>query len=222
MNRKKGKFIVIDGTNGSGKATQTKKLVTELKHMGKDIMLVDFPRYGKRSAALAEDYLNGKFGSLKEVGPYKASIFFACDRFAASNGIKEHLEKGGIVISNRYTPSNMAHQTAQIRNYKSKEKYLDWVQDLEYNIFQIPKPDLILILINAPEKSQAWVDKKGFRAYVQGQKRDLHESDLKHLRDAANTYRFIAKKYNWEIIEADQDIEIIHKKIMRIISKFIN
>jgi len=95
--RLKGKFIVIDGTDGSGKATQTELLVNRLKKEGFDVEVADFPQYGERSAVLVEDYLNGKFGSAKDVGPYRASIFFACDRYVASFKIKEWLEEGKIV-----------------------------------------------------------------------------------------------------------------------------
>ena len=131
MQAKKGKFIVIDGTNGSGKATQTEKLVKVLKKQKKNILFVDFPQYGKRSATLVEDYLNGKFGSAEEVGPYRASILFACDRYAASKKIQQHLDNGEIVISNRYTPSNMAHQTAQITKKADKEKYLEMQKNIK-------------------------------------------------------------------------------------------
>src|SRR3990167_7582875 len=98
----KGKLIVIDGTDGSGKATQTNILVKRLKKKGYKVALADFPQYGQRSATLVEDYLNGKFGSAKEVGPYRSSIFFAVDRYAASFQIRAWLHEGYIVISNRY------------------------------------------------------------------------------------------------------------------------
>jgi dTMP kinase len=103
----KGKFIVIDGTDGSGKATQTELLVKRLEAEGYAVVMADFPRYGERSAMLVEDYLNGKFGSAQEVGPYRGSIFFACDRYAASFQIKQWLEEGKLIISNRYVSANM-------------------------------------------------------------------------------------------------------------------
>ena len=222
MQAKKGKFIVIDGTNGSGKATQTEKLVKVLKKQKKNILFVDFPQYGKRSATLVEDYLNGKFGSAEEVGPYRASILFACDRYAASKKIQQHLDNGEIVISNRYTPSNMAHQTAQIPKKVDKEKYLEWLNDLEYELFKIPKPDLVIILYNPPQLSQKWVDKKGYRKYVKGQKRDIHEADANLLRRAADAYKYISEKYNWPIIKADQDREQVHKEIMKCVGRLVD
>ncbi len=106
---KRGKLIVIDGTDGSGKATQTNLLVEKLKQKNYDVEIADFPQYGLRSSALVEDYLNGKFGTAKEVGPYRASIFYACDRYAASFKIKKWLEQRRIVICNRYVSANQGH-----------------------------------------------------------------------------------------------------------------
>ena len=73
-----GKLIVIEGTDGSGKGTQTDLLISRLKNEGFEVEKADFPRYGNKSAGMVEEYLNGKFGSADEVGPYRASIFYAC------------------------------------------------------------------------------------------------------------------------------------------------
>ena len=103
----KGKLIVLDGTDGCGKKTQTEKLVERLRQEGQEVVMQDFPRYGERSAAIVEDYLNGKFGTAEQVGPYRASIFYACDRFAASTEIFSALESAKHVVSNRYVSANM-------------------------------------------------------------------------------------------------------------------
>src|SRR3954468_22900663 len=113
---KKGKFIVIDGTDGSGKATQTKLLVKRLQKSGHKVRIEDFPQYGKKSAGPVEDYLNGLYGSADQLGAYIPSIFYAVDRFAASERIRKHLAAGFIVVSNRYVTSNMAHQGGKIAN----------------------------------------------------------------------------------------------------------
>jgi dTMP kinase len=215
---KKGKLIVIDGTDGSGKATQTNLIVEKLKKEGHDVEIADFPRYGKTSASLIEDYLNGKFGSAKEVGPYKASIFYAVDRYAASFQLKKWLEQGKIIICNRYVAANMGHQAGKIDNKKERDKFLDWLDNLEYNIFEIPKPNVNILLYMPPEIGQKLVDKKGHRDYINGNKRDIHEADLDHLRDAAESYKYVAKKYNWLIIDCAPNnklktIEEIHELI---------
>lgn len=192
---KKGKFIVIDGTDGSGKATQTKLLIKRLKKEGYLVRMADFPQYGKKSAALVEEYLNGQFGSAREVGPYRASIFYACDRYAASFKIIKWISEGKIVVSNRYVTANMGHQGGKIKNLKERKKYFGWLYDLEYGLFDIPRPDLNIILHADAAIAQKLVDKKGNRDYVGGKKRDLHEKDLKHLRDAEKVYLEIARTF---------------------------
>lgn len=189
---KKGKFIVIDGTDGSGKATQTELLVERLKKEKLKVKVFDFPQYGLKSAGLVEEYLNGKYGDAKSVGPYRASIFYACDRYDASFKIRKFLEKGYVVVSNRYVTANMGHQGGKIADAKKRKKYFDWLYDLEYGIFEIPKPDLNIILHVDAAIAQKLVDNKGQRGYTK-KKRDLHEKDLKHLRDAEKVYLEIAK-----------------------------
>src|SRR5574341_73453 len=171
----KGVFIVIEGTDGTGKATQTLKLVEFLKKEGKAVETFDFPQYGQPSAHFVENYLNGKYGT--EINPYTASLFYALDRYHASAKIRQALSEGKIVISNRYVASNMGHQGGKIDNSEKRHEYFKWNEDIEYNILGIPRPDLNIILHVPSEIAQNLVDKKGSRAYVGGQKRDLHEKD---------------------------------------------
>jgi len=196
-----GKFIVIDGTDGSGKGTQTKILVDRLIKEGRQVEIADFPRYGQKSATMVEEYLNGQYGTAQEVGAYRASIFYACDRYAASFEIKKWLEEDKIVISNRYVSSNMGHQAGKIKDMEEREKFLHWLEDLEYNLFDIPKPDLNVLLYMHPTIGQQLVDKKGHRDYVGGNKRDIHEADLQHLLDAAEAYKYVADKFDWHVID---------------------
>ncbi len=226
MAEKKGKFIVIDGTDGSGKATQTKLLVEKLTKVGQPVKMIDFPRYGEKSAGLVEEYLNGKYGSANEVGPYRGSIFYACDRYAASFEIKKWLAEGNIVISNRYVSSNMGHQAGKIKNLAARDEFLDWLDNLEYNIFQIPRPDLTILLFMPPEIGQQLVDKKGHRDYVGGKKRDIHEADLQHLIDAASAYKYVADKYGWITISCAPNnnlakIEDINEQLWQEVKKII-
>ncbi|MBW2981791.1 deoxynucleoside kinase [Candidatus Woesearchaeota archaeon] len=204
----KGVFIVIEGTDGSGKTVQTKKLVENLKKEGKDVETIEFPQYGNKSAGLVEEYLNGKYGTAEEVGPYRASIFFACDRYDASFKIKKWLDEGKIVIANRYTSANMGHQAGKIKDNEERDKYLKWLDNLEFNIFKIPKPDATILLFMPPEIGQKLVDKKGHREYVNGKKRDIHEADINHLKNAAEAYRYCADKFNWLVIDCAPDNEL--------------
>ncbi len=202
---KKGKLIVIDGTDGSGKATQTKILVQKLQNLGKKVHMEDFPQYGKKSAGPVEEYLNGYYGSAEILGPYIPSIFYAVDRFAARDRIRQHLDKGYIVICNRYVTANMAHQGGKINNSAKRFKYFKWLFDLEYGLFKLPKPNLNLILHVPAKISYRLVNKKGPRFYIGSKKRDIHEKDRKHLEAAEKVYLQIAKKFKYPMVECYQN-----------------
>lgn len=218
---------MIEGTDGSGKGTQTELLVQRLQQEGQAVEQIHFPQYGEKSASMVEDYLNGKFGTADEVGPYRASIFYAVDRYAASAKIKKWIDEEKIVIANRYVGSNMGHQGGKIHNDEERKKYFDWNYHLEYEIFQIPKPDVNLILHVKPEISQKLVDQKGEREYLQGKKRDIHEDDIHHLKNAEHAYLQMASIYpEFELIECVENEAIlskeeIHKKIWESIKKHI-
>ena len=221
-----GLFIMIEGTDGSGKGTQTELLVKRLRNEGKPVETINFPRYGEPSAAMVEDYLNGKFGTAAEVGPYRASIFFAVDRYAAAPQIRQWLNDGKIVIANRYVGSNMAHNGGKIADPTEREKFFAWIDELEYTIFGIPRPDCSLILHVSPEISQRLVDQKTARAYLQGKKRDIHEADLRHLKQAADAYRYAAKKFGWVVIDCMRGnkvlpIEEIHERVFAAVMKVL-
>ncbi len=223
----KGKLIVIAGTDGSGKGTQSEKLVQRLKDEGQEVELVDFPQYGKPSARMVEDYLNGNLGSADDVSPYQASIFYAVDRFAASKDMKKWLAEGKTIICNRYVSANKGHQAGKLKDKAEVDKFLDWLNDLEYNIFGIPKPDQNILLYMPHEIGQQLVDKKAPRDYIAGAKRDIHEDDLNHLSNAASAYRYVAEKEGWKIVECSEDninplsIEVIHEKVYELVKKIL-
>ena len=210
MTKTTGKFIVIDGTDGSGKGTQTRLLVEKLEYAGYNVELADFPQYGKKSAGMVEKYLNGAYGNAHEVGPYRASVFFAVD---ASFQIKKWLNEGKIVISNRYVTANMGHQGGKIKNSEERKKYLDWLYKLEYEIFNIPKPDLNIILHVDAAIAQKLIDQKEEREYLHGAKRDIHEADINHLRDAEQVYLEIAKTFpDFELIKCTKEGNILTRE----------
>lgn len=227
----KGKFIVFEGLDGSGKSTQTKMLEAHLKKEGYNVFKVDFPQYGKKSAGLVEEYLNGKYGSANEVGPYRASIFYACDRYDASFQVGQWLEEGAIVISDRYVGSNVGHQGGKIKDKKERKKFLKWLLDLEYNIFGIPKPDVTFLLKTSPEWSLKLAHKindqeklRKRKSYLGDRVRDLHEEDETHLANALESYLEASREAEscYRVIECmDGDTllspEMIHDKIWRMI-----
>lgn len=222
----KGKLIVIEGTDGSGKKTQSDLLVKRLKKEGYNVEIADFPQYGTPGAKMVELYLNGKFGTAEEVGPYRASIFYAIDRYAKSKQMHKWLKQGKIIVANRYVSANKGHQAGKIKDRKDLDKFLDWLNDLEYNIFAIPRPDKVLLLHMPSEIGQKLVDKKGHREYVGGKKKDIHEADLKHLKDAEKAYLYVAEKENWEVIECSKgskpdSITSIHEKIYQKIKNIL-
>lgn len=193
--KSKGKFIVIDGPDGTGKTIQLELLRKKLSEQGFNFSVLDFPRYGQKSAGLVEEYLNGRYGAAEEVGPYRASIFYAVDRYAASFGLKKDLSEGKIVISNRYVSANMGHQGGKIKDKKERDKYFQWLDDLEYNLFGIPKPDLNIILWMPAAIAYGLVGKKEKRGYLGNKKRDLHEEDLEHLKNTEAVFLEMADNF---------------------------
>ncbi len=214
----RGKFIVIDGTDGSGKATQAKLLVDFLRKDGYAVEMADFPQYGTKSAGPVEEYLNGKYGP---VNAYAASILYAADRFDASFKIRQWLDEGKIVISNRYVTANAGHQGGKIESNAERIKYFKWLDNLEYGIFGIPKPDLNILLHMPAKLAQKLVDKKSkkVRKYANGKKRDLHEADLKHLQRAEMVFMQIAELFpNTKLVECTENGKLlspeqVHNKV---------
>jgi dTMP kinase len=159
-------LIVIDGTDWSGKWTQTKKLVERLKESLYDVVMLDFPQYWKKSAWMVEEYLNWKLWTAEEVWPYRASVFYAIDRYEASPRIKERLKEWKIIISNRYVSSNMWHQAGKIHDPIERDKFLEWLDEFEYWLFEIPRPDMNILLYMPTEIWQQLVDQKWNRNYT--------------------------------------------------------
>ena len=208
-----GKLIVIDGTDGAGKATQTELLIDKLKNSGYRVEMISFPQHGEKSAGLTEEYLNGRFGGPDDVDPYVASTFYAVDRYAASFKIKHWLDEGKIIISNRYVTANMGHQGCKIKDPVERQKFFAWLDNLEYGIFKIPKPDLNIILHLDAAQAQQLVDQKESRAYINGQKRDIHEADLGHLLAAEKIYLEIAHQLpNFALIECANNNQLMSKE----------
>lgn len=204
----KGKFVVICGTDGSGKGTQANLLHKRMQEEKIPVRMTDFPRYGKPSAAMVEEYLNGRLGSAKDVSPYQASVFYAVDRYAASIDMHKWLANGENIISNRYVSANKGHQMGKIKDPEERNKFLNWLNDFEYNLFKIPKEDLNIFLYVPPEVGQKLVDNKDARSYTD-KKRDIHEADLDHLKEAAEAYMYVAKKEGWTIIDCTKNGELM-------------
>jgi len=228
---KKGIFIVIDGTDGSGKATQTKLLADNLKKSGHKVKTIDFPQYKNNFfGKIVGRYLSGEFGTSSEVSPYLASILYAGDRFEEKKVIEKWLNEGFVVIADRYASSNQIHQGGKISNSAKRKEFLAWLEDLEYGVFKIPRPDAIIYLdmpIAVSQKLLKNKDSQKKKIYLDG-KKDIHESDLGHLSDAKNSATELVKKNNnWARISCAKNgkplvIEEINKNIMKKIMSLLD
>ncbi|MBI4250537.1 thymidylate kinase [Candidatus Uhrbacteria bacterium] len=190
----RGTLIAIEGTDGSGKGTQIALLAQRLRDEGRQVATHAFPQYGKKSAGMVEEYLNGAYGSADEIDPYAASLFFSLDRFDASGRIRGELDSGAIVLLDRYLDSNVGHQGGKIRNNDERQRYVDWLYDLEFRILKNPHPDLTIVIHVPPAIGQDLIKKKAQRAYIEGGKtHDMHEADLSHLEHAEEAFLWLVK-----------------------------
>ena len=223
-----GKLIIIEGSDGSGKATQTKKLYDRLEENKYNIRKVEFPNYKSEASALVKMYLRGDFGKhAEDVDPYICSTFFAVDRYASfKTEWEEFYNNGGIIICDRYTTSNMIHQASKME-IEDRDKYLDWLNDLEFNLYKIPKPDCVIFLDVPVEMSQKLMKDRNNKITGESQK-DIHESDFDYLKKSYENSLYIAQKYDWQRIDCIKDdkmrtIEDIHEEIYKIVEdKILN
>lgn len=190
-----GRFIAIEGGDGSGKATQSKLLAEYARHQGFDVLEITFPRYGQDSAYYVEQYLNGRYGEANDVPAELGTLPFALDRYAAKNDIEAHLDRpNSLVISDRYMASNLAHQGTKIPEPSTRHEFYRRTLLTEYDILGIPRPDLNIVLLVPSAISQINVDKKSARSYTE-KKRDIHEADTDHLEKAKRNYEELVNLY---------------------------
>lgn len=223
----RGKFIVIEGTDGSGKTVQFERLILALPE-GMKFATLDFPRYAEPSSYFVQKYLTGKYGG--EVGPHAASIFYAIDRFDAKLKTLQWLEEEGrLVIANRYVASSMAYQGAKLADKSERKKFYEWLHALEYETFGIPKPDLNIVLHVPAEFSLELIAKKKGREYLDGGKRDIHEVDHAYQKRAEEVYLEIAELFpkDFTVIECAPkgsllSMDEIHEKVWAITRKVLD
>lgn len=216
-----GKFIVIDGTDGSGKATQLKLLVETLHKEGFVVEKMDFPQYDTKSAGPLEKYLSDKYGDME---PKAASVLYAVDRYDASFKIRAALDEGKIVIADRYVTSNAGHQGSKITKSDERVKYFRWLDDLEYNVFKIPKPDLNIILHIPAEVTHELMMK---RAKDDNRQFHIHEDSLVSQQRAEAVYLEIAKLFpNTKLVECMRGGKLmtpseVHNKVWEFVRRIV-
>ncbi len=225
---KKGKLIVIDGIDGSGKATQAALLHKRLKKAGVKVKTIDFPRYYHNFfGKLIGEYLSGIYGDFITTDPRVASVLYAADRFESSKQIKAWLDKGFTVIADRYVSANQIHQGGKIEDPKKRKEFIKWLDLMEHKVFNIPRPDLVIYLDVPFEVSKEWLEKKvqaRKKKYLNGRK-DVAEDNLAHLknsRDGALSMHKTSK--NWEKIECCSNNicmvpEQVHEEVYKTIQK---
>ncbi len=219
---KRGKLIVIDGTDGSGKATQIGLLIKHLKKDGKKVKLVDFPEYYSNFfGAFIGHCLSEQYYNFVKVHPKIASVLYAADRFESKDKIQKWLAEGNIVIANRYASANQIHQGGKIANTQKRENFLKWLAEMEYEVFKIPRPDAVFYLsvpIPIVMKLIKERNKESRRAYL-GKKKDVVEKDKNYMENSRKSALWLAKtQRGWIKIECLKNSElesreVIHDKI---------
>lgn len=207
---RRGLFIVLEGSDGSGKTTQFNLLTERLKATGYEVATFDFPRYDQKSAHFIKSYLNGDYGPAASVNPYTASLFYALDRYEAGKDINQALADGKIVLADRYVGSNMAHQGAKFSDPVEQRGFFVWEDNLEFQLLNIPRPDINLFLRVPAKVSYKLIEQRGKHTYID-KNRDQHEADLGHLKKAVTTYDLLCQLFpkDFTAIECTADGELL-------------
>jgi len=226
----KGKLIVIDGTDGSGKATQVGKLKDRLVKEGYSIKSLDFPQYYTNFfGKMTGECLAGEYGDWTDLHPKIASVIYAADRWESSKKIIQWLDDGNTVILDRYVSSNQIHQGGKINNEEERHDFMQWLDTMEHGTFGSPRPDMILYLDVPISITQKLLIAKGnqeSKKYLQG-RGDQHENNTKHLENAKQSgLKMIAENNNWIKINCSDEenispVEVIHEKIYSIVYPLI-
>lgn len=213
----KGTLIVIEGLDGSGKATQAKQLYESLLRQGRDVRQISFPDYDSDSSALVKMYLAGDFGADPgDVNAYAASTFFAVDRYASfERNWRGFYEAGGVVIADRYTTSNAVHQCSKLPE-DQWAAYLEWLFHFEYDLLGIPAPDRVFYLQTDPGLSQRLLSER-YRG--DEEKKDIHERNRDYLDHSRAAAEFCARRLGWTTIHCLKEgkmrgIEEIHAELL--------
>ncbi|MBQ9762129.1 MAG: deoxynucleoside kinase [Oscillospiraceae bacterium] len=219
-----GKLIVIEGTDGSGKSTQFKKLTDRLTTQGTAFRKLVFPRYSEPSSALIRMYLGGEFGtSPGDVNSYAASAFYAVDRYASyKQDWGNWYEQGGLVLSDRYTTSNAVHQAAK-EPPAARAGYLQWLYEFEYDRLGLPRPDLTIYLDVPTDFTEQLMRRREADTNTTA---DIHEQDMAYLATCRQSGRDAAAFYGWTVINCVKDgamrsIEDIHEEIFAHVAKLL-
>jgi len=223
----KGKLIVIEGTDSSGKATQSQKLFEALRLENENTRKVAYPNYDSPSSSLVKMYLGGEFGeSPDDVNGYAASLFYAVDRYASyTKEWKEFYENGGWIVADRYTTANMVHQASKISEGKERKDFMEWLSDLEFVKLGLPVPDCVVFLDMPPEVSERLMKDRNNK--ITGEKeKDIHEKDKNYLSKSYENAIEVAKDRGWIVIPCAEKgeakgIDDIFSEILDAVKKIV-
>ena len=225
------KIFVIEGTDGSGKHTQTELIYNKLIKEKRSVAKYSFPNYDNLSSGPVKEYLNGNISkNADDISAKAASLFYAVDRYIT---YKESIQKyyndeKSIILFDRYTTSNMLHQGGKIlkatNSYQKLDEYITWLENIEYNDLELPIPTQVFFLHMDVNFSIKLMNE---RCKEKNTKKDIHESDTFHLEMAEKSGLYIAKKYNWNIIECVKEnkirsIDDIHTEIYSKLTKYLD
>lgn len=227
MSKSNYPLIVIEGGDGAGKGTQAKLLIETLKKCDINVALKDFPRYDQLFGGMCGKALKGSFGDFLALHPVIASALYTLDRVSAREELFQILEKN-ILISNRYTPSNVAYQAAKLQGVE-KTEFIRYLEHAEYEVLGLPKPDLVIYLRVPVEISQGLIAKKDPREYLDGGKgvKDQYEADCAYQQRVANTYLELAEgRLDWQVVECTKEgimrtPEDIHEEVFIIVKNVL-
>jgi len=193
--RKRGKIIVIEGTDGAGKGTQVEQILKKASAEKIPCTSFDFPRYKTPTGIGIKTYLHGYFGDASMLPPKISSGYYAVDRLAAKPEIEEVLDKGINAIMNRYNGSNLAHQAAKLKTWKARRAFIEWSKSYEYDVLQIAKPDFFVLLYVPSDVSAQSV-------VLRGLKQDDHERNADYQKEVVKTYLWLAKNEpDWRMVD---------------------
>lgn len=223
---RKGKIIVIEGSDSAGKEVQSRKLYQSLRRENYPVKFLGFPRFDRFFGKIVGRYLRGEFGDITGLSPRLVSLPFALDRFELKNDIIRWLENGKLIVCNRYVGSNLAYMSAGLPEGQ-RPRFIKWLEELEYKKLGIPREDISIFLHVPAKVGQKLTYQKREKTYMKGLGRgDLHERNLDYLKATGEQFFWLCRnRRHWVAVESMVDeenlrpIEEIHQEIVQILKK---
>ena len=215
--------IVIEGLDGSGKQTQTELLCKELQKQLGECRTISFPDYSSKSCEPVNMYLNGELGGLDGLDAYQVNSLYAVNRLCSMQKYLDYVQAGGTLICDRYTTASMLYQSVAIDDKTEKNNFLDYIDNFEFNVLKIPRPDVVIFLKVPVEVSTTLL--KNRQTNKSNLENDIFEENKQRLQKIYDNSMFVANKFGWKIIDCCENgkmrsIEAIHNDILKIVNNF--